>query len=346
MEAQEGISELKIDDICDFLKVQFTKFDAFYTIQEYILFLLRNLFNYPVNFEVDYSKAMNLLVGLPVYNLNPKLRQDLVEWCEGRNFPEELYANSQDSIRRTGYTLSIWCQKMLDIFKSLENNYFETKETREKTQFHAGVEDITLDEGRIQSVYAPVLGDDVDFALINLGQDIYLSKLDFSATIVEGNVISKFAQISLSSTDESFLNRTNFLGLFKKILSVKETFESAALGKTVEENSDASESKYIVVAQRNNFLASFDFPDDCLNPEFYGEMLFFQKVNNLHKFTSNPSEYKLLLFQLCKDYFVPVVAKKSETLKSLVVEVTKLVNDHGFELKEEQIMQSTEFNGE
>lgn len=149
MEAQEGISELKIDDICDFLKVQFTKFDAFYTIQEYILFLLRNLFNYPVNFEVDYSKAMNLLVGLPVYNLNPKLRQDLVEWCEGRNFPEELYANSQDSIRRTGYTLSIWCQKMLDIFKSLENNYFETKETREKTQFHAGVEDITLDEGRI-----------------------------------------------------------------------------------------------------------------------------------------------------------------------------------------------------
>lgn len=118
MEAQEGISNLKIDDICAFLKIQFTKFDAFYTVQEYILFLLRNLFNYPINFEVDYSKAMNLLVGLPVYNLNPKLRQDLMEWCEGRNFPEkELYANSQDSIRKTGYLLSVWCLKMLEIFE-------------------------------------------------------------------------------------------------------------------------------------------------------------------------------------------------------------------------------------
>jgi len=100
-----------------------------------------------------------------------------------------------------------------------------------------------------------------------------------------------------------------------------------------------------VLAQRNNYLASYDFPGDCKNPEFYGESLSFQKVNQLQKFTGNPSEYRLIFFQLCKDYFVPMVAKKTDTLRSLLVELTRLVNNHGYELKEEQIMQSTEFNG-
>lgn len=74
-----------------------------------------------------------------------------------------------------------------------------------------------MDDGKLHSIYAPVLGDDIDFALINLGQDIYLTKLDFSATIVEGNVISKFGQISLSSTDEAYMNSENFFEVFKRI---------------------------------------------------------------------------------------------------------------------------------
>lgn len=40
-----------------------------------------------------------------------------------------------------------------------------------------------------------------------------------------------------------------------------------------------------------------------------------------------------------------MVAKKTDSLRSLLVELTRLVNNHGYELKEEQIMQSTEFNG-
>ena len=233
---------------------------------------------------------------------------------------------------------------MLKIFQSLNQNYFEAKETKEKTQFHVGVEELDLEEGKIASTYAPILGDSVDFTLLNLSQDIYLSKLDFSATIVEGNVLSKFGQISVSSMDENYMGKNHFFELFKKIVKVKHDASIVAS----EDNTQLDEilSQYIVVSQRNSFLASYDYPSSCQNPEFYGETLFFQKVKNLQKFKAVPAEYRLIFFQLCKDYFVPVVAKKSDSLKSLLIGVTKLVNDHGYELKEEQIMQSTEFNGE
>jgi hypothetical protein len=69
-EAQEVIEDLKIDNVCDFLRSKCSKYDCFYTVQEFIKYLIRNLYHLPVDFDYDYNKVMNIFIGLPIYNLN------------------------------------------------------------------------------------------------------------------------------------------------------------------------------------------------------------------------------------------------------------------------------------
>ena len=116
-EAQEEIQDLEIDSVYQFMKAQVTKYDSFYTVQEFIRFLLRNLYNYTARIEYDCNKIINLFLGLPIYNLAPKLRRDLISWSSERNFPdEENITGYEDGLRNTGYKLGLWCQKMLEIF--------------------------------------------------------------------------------------------------------------------------------------------------------------------------------------------------------------------------------------
>ena len=99
------------------MKCHCSKYDSYYSVQECIRFLLRTLYNYATNMEIDYNKIMNLFVGLPVYNLDAKLRKDLIFWCKGRNWPDKKVLGLNDPLKSTGYILGSWCLKMLDIFQ-------------------------------------------------------------------------------------------------------------------------------------------------------------------------------------------------------------------------------------
>ena len=90
--------------------------------------------------------------------------------------------------------------------------------------------------------------------------------------VVEGNVLSKFNKISLSSIDENYIGKEQFFEIFLRILKAKQTSQLPTnpepLGERPEnhpltdpqsENTDIPEdtySKYIVRSQRNGYLAS------------------------------------------------------------------------------------------
>jgi hypothetical protein len=127
------------------------------------------LYNYSIDFDYDYNKIMNIFIGLPIYNLDPKLRSDLIQWCSGRNWPEEEnLAGYEDDLRKAGYQLSLWCQKLIEIFQVFQVYEFDTQETEERTEFHKGIKEFTLGKRLLNFTYAPILAGKMDIALINL----------------------------------------------------------------------------------------------------------------------------------------------------------------------------------
>lgn len=378
-DAQEEIEGLKIDSVCDFLKSKCSKYDSFYTVQEFIKFLLRNLYNYSIDFDYDYNKIMNLFIGLPIYNLDPKLRTDLITWCSGRNWPEsENLTGFEDDLRNTGYQLSLWCKKLLEIFEVFQVYEFDTQQTEERTEFHKGIKSFVLGNKLLDFTYAPILSGKMDISLINLDSNVYTTQLNCKANVFDGTNLYKFDQIQVSSTSQDALNNQSFVPILQKVLAhteiqktapSKQEGESFDITENVQEDGEITENNveeekaeeektasvfvpekvydvtdFALVSKRNSSLASFDYVDDITNPIFFGEDLFYYKIDNLKQLVRDGEKHRLLFVQMTQNYMIPLVLDKTEPLKDTLDFLTIKINSHGFEFKEEDVKNGTQFN--
>ena len=374
-EAQEVIEDLKIDNVCDFLRSKCSKYDCFYTVQEFIKYLIRNLYHLPVDFDYDYNKVMNIFIGLPIYNLNQKLRTDLITWCGGRNWPEEENLTGfEDELKNTGFRLSLWCKQILEILEVFQVYEFDTHQTEERTEFHKGIKEFSVGQDLISFTYAPILAGKMDISLINLQKEVYTTQLTCKAHILDGTDLYRFETIQVSSTNQDALTHTSFKPILEKILPLTkihsgsdvnglggESFDitenalvnandltenQPAQNKSAAQQIDYDVSDFALCSKRNHHLASFDYVDDITNPIFFTEDLYYYKIDNLSQLVRKGSNHRLLFVQMTNNYMIPLVVEKEAPLKQFLSYLTVKINGHGFEFKEEDVQSGTLFNEE
>jgi hypothetical protein len=207
----------------------------------------------------------------------------------------------------------------------------------------------------------------MDITLINLERPVYTTQANCKASIVDGTTLHKFGQVQISSSSEDSLNVETYTPILQKILAytdiqkdpvgeeITENTEEITENTPEEDEADKNMSlllpekvyninDFALVNKRNGYLASFDYVDDVTNGIFFGEDLYYYKINGLSDKVRNTEKYRLIFFQMTNNYMVPLILEKSSILSDNLVEITKLINNHGFEYQEDDIKDGCNFN--
>ena len=360
-DAQELISTLSLDDLDKFFKVKISKYDSFFTVQEFTKYLQRNLFNYSDSFTNDYNKLMNIMLGLPIYDLDYKQRKDLIAWSAGRNFPQESdLENCQDPIKIAGTTMGLWCIKILEILQTFEAHQFDREETEERTEFNKGITDFSLNNNLVDFTYVPIFPGKMDMSFIDLSKDVYISQRNCKVALLDGVDLHFFEQIFVSQTTSEALSPETYSVILDSVLEIINENNLAIQAQTNDQNviqernqdqmiekpriKEFNTDNIIIIAQRNHFLASYDYVDDVTNSVFIGDEFHYQNIENFGKYFKNGDNVRLVFVRMTKNYMIPLILKRDVKLSEILDQLTIKINAHGFEFKESDVQEGIQFN--
>lgn len=335
-EAQEIIQKEDPQNILDFMRSEIGKYDSLFSPQECIKFLFRILYNLNHEFEMNFNLALNLYFGIPIFNLKKNHRKNLIEWVNNRNWPdEEDYENEKDDLKKTGYNLGKWAQKMVDIINKLEEKDFDVKETEESIKFYSQITENNSTETKW--TYVPLLKDtntengDMNCTLLELPQDIYLTLQQINCNFINENNLYIFEEIQVSS-----MQLQQGKGSYARI--------RRELCKTAEIQT-GPESNFVIASRRNNKQASFDFDDDITDIQFIGDSLFFYKIDGAKEKIA-AGTHNLLFIKLSDSFLMPLLIDSSEQLSNLIDVIIEKLKQHNIDFSKEEIEQNLRFGNE
>lgn len=334
-DAQELIQEIDPKNIKDFMSSSINRYDSLYTVQECIRFFLRSLYGLNHDFEVNFNMTLNLYFGIPIYNLKGAQRANLLEWSNNRNWPDEEDVEGEDRLKKTGFELGKWAQRLIDIIRHLEEEKFDAHDTEEKINFYPKITECETSE--IKWLHAPLLKpvkDEIkefNCSAIDLPINIYLNMQLISCSLIDNKNLHLFEEVQISS-----MNLQQGTGDYSDIR--KELCKKAGINCT-------NTTNFVIAANRNKKMASFNFDDKIKDVQFIGDTLFFYKVENARNLISEGT-HNLLFIRLTRNFLLPILLKTDSPLKDQFDEIFKKLNEHRMDFTHKTLKEGLMFGNE
>jgi len=331
-EAQNLLREVEPSQLVDYMSKTFGRYDSFYTVLEFIRFILRCIYEFTGDFTVDLNMALNIYLGLPIFNLQPKLRSEILAWALNRNWPDEtdLSEDENDEKKQVGVKLSKWASKMIEIIKALHETEFDSKRVEEKTKFYNQIFDTNTQN--LEWLYAPLLAPDeptkgysCDMTFLQVSKEVYLTTQSCEIRVVSGNRLVEFSDVQLSDMEES-----------KKSTSFKEMRQKLCELKNI------PGSEYIVATPRSRKMCSYDFEDEITDAQFIGDRLFFYHFDGAKDKLLNDG-FKPLFIQLSDNLVLPLILDGGEPLKTAIPDILAGLTAHQYDFTEETLRKALRF---
>ena len=319
-EAQGFLQEISPNDILQFMQARCGRYDSYYTVQEFISFLLRCFYNMGNNLQLSLNMMLNVYLGLPVYNIRKKLRKDLLVWVTNRNWPEEdELVDNDEKLKQVGITLSKWSRKIVEVIKLLDENEFDVRHLEEKTKFYDQIKESSYQY--LAWTYAPLTvtpsgGVDTDFSFLEIAKECYLTTQSFEIKIIDGINLYSFEQVQISSMEEQ-----------QKCSSYK------ALRKSLCKKFKILGNEFVVASPRNPRQASYCFEDEIIDTQFMGDRLHFYRVEGAKKELRDAENPKQLLFiKMSEKFLLPVLVDPTAPLSTIKDNIQAGLQSHQFEV--------------
>jgi hypothetical protein len=331
-EAQDIIKEVEPSDLVAYMKTTFGRYDSFFTVHEFVKFVLRCLYQLSGDYNVDLNMALNVYLGLPIFNLRTKLRAEILAWALNRNWPDEtdLDEDEPDNMRSVGVTLSKWAGKMIEIIKALHENDFDSVKVQEQTKFYNKIQ--SKKTGNLEWLYAPLVNADEniegcqsDMSFVEVSKDIYLTTQSCEIRIISGNRLVEFTDVQMSHMEENKTNTT--FKDWRKILCSRQGIP---------------EGDYIVATPRSRKLCSFDFEDDITDVQFIGDRLFFYHCDGVRQ-NIMEKNMKPLFIQLSENLVLPVIFDGNKPVSEAIPQILTGLKAHQYSFTAETLKGALKF---
>lgn len=194
-QAQEEFNKLSPEQIKAFLDADIGRYDAYYSVQELVLYLLRAIYN--VDFKtkdiadkpvIPMSGCIELLAGIPVFSLNEAQRNTVFIWYQERNWPLKsefgYYEENHKKQIKVGFEIFKWLKEMIEILKKLSQ--MERNNKMHRNMMNKAELKYKVNTDYLNWAHFPLTSDaSITIIRINSLYEGYGQKVDISEFVIE-----------------------------------------------------------------------------------------------------------------------------------------------------------------
>lgn len=201
--AQQNLSKLSAEDIKKFLDADIGIYDAYNSVKEPILYILKAV--YHIDFKVKdiadkphipISSCLELLNGIPVFSITNAQRNVILQWYQKRNWPSKsefgYYDEKHQEVLKIGFELYKWLKEMIEILKTIS-----------KMESSSQIKSAALNNAKLRYVLESKY---LNWAHFPLTSDASITAIKINSLIDGINTKMSISEFLLEAFDQDFDN--------------------------------------------------------------------------------------------------------------------------------------------